>query len=194
MTNRNDLPWVPRLRQPSTISVGTRVGSRLKSVMEKFRPKPISGRNDRFAQLVFDAVESSVIAREAQRVGGLGVTVEARSGFGKPLLVSFDLQVTAEQRRQMEERLIQDISYEKQIRTYGIFIRDMLDRAAQALWDNPEIAPIGLRGRALVVDEETGQTTREWDLRDVGFEDEIARPADAYRRYGSPRSDPAWRP
>lgn len=191
---REQTPWVPRVKRPTAVWFEKKMVGGARSLLKEIRPKPLSDRNGRFTALVEEAIAGSIITEEARRVGGLQVLVQARSGFGKPMLVSFDLEVTAQQRQEMEKHLLVAGAEDEQYRTYGVFIRDLLDRAAQALWDNPEVAPVALRGRVLTVGETAEGTRQQWDLRDIGFVDEIARPVDLYRRYGSPKSDPAWRP
>lgn len=78
----------------------------------------------------------------------------------------------------------------------AVLATDLLDRAARAMWDNPELAPVAVRGRMLVgpTQAEDDEETLLLDLRDIGYPDEIARAEDLFERYGPPAFDRAWRP
>lgn len=97
----------------------------------------------------------------------------------------------------------------------GATVVDLLTRVVRAAWDNPEIAPVAVRGRILVCaggatpakghhrggGRPGARATVEGpppevlvDMRELGFVDETARPADLYEMFGAPASDPSWRP
>lgn len=78
----------------------------------------------------------------------------------------------------------------------AVLAADLLDRAARAMWDNPELAPVAVRGRMLASRTQTDpdEETLLLDLRDIGYPDEIARVEDLFERYGAPAFDQAWRP
>ncbi len=187
-------PWVPRMKSPVTLWAGSKVDQVVREFITHVRPRPNPQRPERFAQLIHKSIQTSILIVETQKVGGETIEVEVLRAFGKPLIVSYDIQVTAEQRDAVERRLMGDGQDPKQRDAYELFLVDLLDRSARAVWDNPEIAPVGLRGRIAVKDEVTGAVTVMRDLRDAGFQDEIARPQDSFERYGAPASDPNWRP
>ena len=96
----------------------------------------------------------------------------------------------------------------------GVLLGDLLMRLVEVCWDNPELAPVAVRGRVLAVHGSprhhkhlphvhhsprghrpvTGAETLVLDMRDLGFVDEIARVNDLHELYGPPKSDPLWHP
>ena len=101
------------------------------------------------------------------------------------------------------------VDHEEQ-RALAILLSDLLERLVEDCWDNPEIAPVAVRGRVIAVHDhlsragEIKHTRRHvgvsesetliLDMRDLGFQDETGRVGDLYSRYGSPKADPDWRP
>ncbi len=170
--------------------------------MRAMRPTKRGGRSERFRSLVLVALD------EAGASGGIGIAaapgidarVDVREGFGKPTLASLDILLPAGVCAPAPE------------------LAEILDRATRAVWDNRELAPLAVRGRVLsaplapgakesVHEDGADTATNERidvtgpierlvlaDMTAIGFEDEIARPADLYARYGAPASDPKWRP
>ena len=101
------------------------------------------------------------------------------------------------------------VDHEEQ-KTLAVLLSDLLERVVEGCWDNPEIAPVAVRGRVVAVHDHVSRAgeikhvrhhvgvseseTLVLDMRDLGYHDEIGRVGDLYDRYGSPKSDPAWRP
>ena len=91
--------------------------------MRAMRSQRRQGRSERFCELIVEALEASQLPRIE------GCAVEVGEGFGKPSLVSFDVRVPS------------FVSAEEAVK--------ILEVATRATWDNPEIAPIVIRGRVL---------------------------------------------
>ena len=151
-----------------------------------------TGRTQRFVDLATAALDSGFPARahEAGDADGSAqeprrvVHVEVGEGFGRPSLVSIDVVVASS-----------DALSEREVATRA------LDAITRATWNNPEMAPVSVRARVLVVHDEVGdleapgaQTDTVVDMSALGFADEIARPDELYDCYGAPECDPAWRP
>ena len=97
-----------------------------------------------------------------------------------------------------------------QQRALAVFLVDLLERLVEGCWDNPEIAPVAVRGRVIAVHDHLSRAgeikhtrrhvgvseseTLVLDMRDLGYQDETGRVGDLYNRYGSPKADPDWRP
>ena len=91
-------------------------------------------RDQRFEQLVHDRLLHSPFADLAMRED-LRYRASVRESFGKPLLVTFDLLIPHDATREGGGRL----SFE--------LLKDVLERVAQTVWHNPEVAPVAVRGR-----------------------------------------------
>lgn len=162
--------------------------------MRAMRPARRRGRSSRFRTLVLATVDEAIRTRVADLDPStpLEVRADVGEGFGKPALVTFDIVLP---------------------RDFGArsdALVDLLDAAARAVWDNRELAPLAIRGRVLAEDARSScdapigeggapdpQTEGPLVLADMtalGFSDETARPDDLFSRYGSPASDPGWRP
>lgn len=194
--------------------------------MQAMRPSKRSGRSSRFRTLLLSSVDEALRARleDLEPSIPLEVSVEVGEGFGKPALVAFD------------------ISLPKGGGVSPTILSELLDVATKAVWDNPELAPVAIRGRIITpfdvparegaggswagraCSDEAGpepeladsasaagptsagseeEVTKEGgkagvlvlaDMTVLGFLDETARPEDLFARYGSPASDPRWRP
>lgn len=194
--------------------------------MQAMRPSKRSGRSSRFRTLLLSSVDEALRARleELEPSIPLEVSVEVGEGFGKPALVAFDIFLPK----------VGGVS--------PAILSELLDVATKAVWDNPELAPVAIRGRIITpidvparedaggswagraCSDEAGpepeladsgsaagptsagseeEVTKEGgkagvlvlaDMTVLGFLDETARPEDLFARYGSPASDPRWRP
>lgn len=162
--------------------------------MRAMRPARRRGRSSRFRTLVLATVDEAIRTRVADLDPStpLEVRADVGEGFGKPALATFDIVLP---------------------RDFGArsdALVDLLDAAARAVWDNRELAPLAIRGRVLAEDarsscdapiDEGGAPDPQTegplvltDMTALGFSDETARPDDLFSRYGSPASDPGWRP
>ncbi len=188
------IPWIPHRGSKASRWVTHGVDRVLREFIGHLRPTPPPGRPQRFTWLIRRSFQDRLLGIVAQRTGGVNVQVQFLQAFGKPMVIDFDIGVTREQYRQMEEALLTQGVEEESRYSYRVFVEDILDLAARALWDNPEVAPVALRGRISVGPDDDGEVEVLHDLRDVGFADEMARPEDLYRRYGAPASDPDWKP
>ncbi|WP_099332866.1 hypothetical protein [Actinomyces minihominis] len=165
------------------------VRNTVKNLFGNMKHQPVPGRNERILKLVTDTVLAAPAVRLLPDPEELEVRVDVQEGFGKPLLITIDLVATLSH-SEMDQYSTEERQTLKRIFT------DLLDRAATVAWDNPEVAPVGVRGRVLVVTpaDEGGEQYLVADMTDLGFEDEIARVSDLYERLGAPDSDPDWRP
>lgn len=173
---------MPQIANPlliGAIGVGA-IGAGI--AMRAMRPQRRQGRSERFRDLLLESLEASGLS------GIEGCAVEVGEGFGKPSLVSFDVVAAPPS------------SFDDAVR--------ILETATRAAWDNPELAPIVIRGRVLRADASAGSdeggagknapdlpSRRLFaDMTALGFADEIARPDELYASFGAPASDPTWRP
>ncbi len=181
-------------------------------IKQSFSPQWPVGRDERFRRGLERVVHRSALGREVEEFGGVAVAVSVDEAFGKPVLVSVDLRVSEEQIKQMANRWRVDPKDQKLRETYRLLAADLLERVVERCWDNPEIAPVGVRGRVVILrgdpqqpppDGREGDRSRLvlvegekvlLDMTSLGFRDEIARPRDLYLRYGPALSDPKWRP
>lgn len=129
------------------------------------------GRSDRFRTWVEQTVEQFLDKAALPAESVCKVAVDVLEGFGKLPTVNVDISVEQ----------AEGIWSETQC-------SDLLEYIAQSVWDNPEMAPVAVRGR--IVDSEDQQQIA--DMTVAGFEDEVARPQDLLDRFGSPASDPTW--
>lgn len=165
-------------------------------------PKPIPDRSERLVQLIEGSVGKMPLLNLFPQVGAPTYRLSIDEAFGKPLLVTVDLLFADPQ------RVLVGLAHEEE-QALMVLAADLLDRVVAALWDNPTIAPIAVRGRVLVtraVDEAQSEPVSRnhlqllpgevlvVDMQDLGFADEIARSEDLFDRYGPAASDPDWRP
>ncbi|MFC7581372.1 pyridine nucleotide-disulfide oxidoreductase [Schaalia naturae] len=188
------------------------------AAVRTLRPRGRRGREERFRQRIAEALaRGRGVPEGGGDAGGPGaelglspedLEVRVEESFGKPTLVSVDVRVD-------RERLARAADGSAATPADAILL-DLLDRIARAAWDNPEVAPVAVRGRitlnvagegegdAVVAPGADGPSAPGApagggprvlaDMTALGFPDEIARPGDLYDRYGAPASDPAWRP
>lgn len=219
----HDKKKLPQINNPLTIAalgVGMRA---VRSATHNLRPSFRPGRAERFRLRVLRSLQSSAALAEVERFGGFDIRVDVKESFGKPTLVSADLCISERQRKGIQKRL--EIEGKEIEESYRVLVRDLLERMVEELWDNPEIAPVAVRGRIVAVPEghdcakpeshsslhfgerhfgerhlgdrhpqKTSGVKVLMDMTNLGFEDEIGRPADLYDTYGAPASDPNWRP
>ena len=166
------------------------------------KPTRRRGRSDRFETLIEAGIDD-VLTEKCGKDIHFDVSVNVGEGFGKPALVTFDITVDTDGAECQEDDL-----------------REILDGATQAVWDNGELAPLAIRGRIMAqvladadcdtagqTDQnsisadaldmsETGATSSivMADMTLLGFDDGTARPTDLFERYGAPASDRNWRP
>lgn len=162
---------LPQIDNPVLIGVAGlgAVGAGL--ALRTLRPGHRVGRSERIRVRVVGAVQRGA------EVHGPGsepssVDVQVHEAFGKPPLVSIDVHM--------------------ETKVEAATAEDLLDRAVRAAWDNPELAPVAVRARLLLGGPESSEVLT--DMTSLGCEDETARPADLFTRYGAPASDPTWRP
>lgn len=191
---------IPQIASPWAIGVLGLGALGAGIAMRAMRPPHRSGRSSRFRSLLLSGVGESLRAR-VPGASPFDASVEVGEGFGKPALVSFDLSwpgggAGASDSPGPVPPLGPDL------------LAEALDAATRALWDNPELAPVAIRGRIIAsagIPEEGGadaggagaESPRVRVLADMtalGFLDETARPEDLFARYGSPASDPSWMP
>lgn len=206
--------WSPRVHNPLAVKILSWTANITSGLTRDWRPTFLPGREERFQALLRRELASSPLMNEADRVGGVVIDVDIRSAFGKPTLVNVDLRLTERQYELIIEHLrkehegeegsqeIEDAQWEDtqwedtQWKAYRFFLADLLERLVQAVWDNPEIAPVAVRGRGVLTDNSPEMKVKAVtiDMTDIGYQDETARPADLYRNLGAPASDPQWRP
>lgn len=182
-----ELPDVKGWLTTTTLAAASKVTGK---ILRALRPTTMHGRQKRFEELVDQRLGRSPYSDLKFRVG-------VQHSFGKPLLVTFDL-----------------LSQRENIPT--AFAKDLMERVTEALWHNPEVAPVSIRGRLLLDEtadksaagDEKGparhtseSTLREaggpqvlLDMRDLGFQDEIVRASDLYLTFGPPAADPNFHP
>jgi hypothetical protein len=166
---------LPQIDNPVLIGVAGLGALGAGLALRSLRPTHRAGRSERIRMLVSDAVQRGVEVHGPETAPA-SVDVQVHEAFGKPPLVSIDVRME----RTVDEEVAQDL----------------LDRAVRAAWHNPELAPVAVRARVLLpVHKERDPSAKVLvDMTALGCEDETARPADLYARYGSPASDPNWRP
>lgn len=140
----------------------------------RLRSSGRGGRDERFSQWLTVALEEAgfPIRTEGDHVQCVtDVKVSVLEGFGKLPLVNADVAVD------VDSPLWSPVVSEQ-----------IVDVLAQAAWHNPEIAPVAVRAR-IVADSDGVELC---DMRSIGAEAEVALPADLFRRFGAPASDPTW--
>lgn len=103
--------------------------------------------------------------RLAKTPGLARISVETKQAFGKPLLVRARVELSE----------------------IPVSPTDVLERTAHYLWDYAPKTPVALSVTVLGPGE-------HWNLVDLDFRDEVARPHELYERFGAPASDPTWKP
>ncbi len=186
-------PWWDGLERRVTAALRIATDA-TRSLLGNVKPSWVPGRDERFRARLERAVAHLPAVQDHLGSGQLELRVNVFEGFGKPTLVNFDIVF---------------VDPEQEVSADSVLVQDLLDRATELFWDNPEMAPVAARGRILVSrpledgpkkGEPPGhQSLRRgeelvMDLETLGFADEIARAADLYDRFGPPRFDPAWRP
>ncbi|QWW20764.1 hypothetical protein I6B53_10465 [Schaalia sp. 19OD2882] len=169
------------------------------------RPSRRGGRTARFRSLALGALAGAPSGPSGRMELA---DLQVQEGFGKPTLVSFDVLVDGlgdggeagrDRAQGTTSALVNEPDAEPPADStppaqvaadIGPLLLDAFDRLVQAIWDNPEIAPVAIRGRLL----SPSGTRPLADMTSLGFDGEIARPADLYEHYGSPASDRGWRP
>lgn len=153
-----------------------------------FRPDRTGGRTSRFLVLAHRILDETPVGAGPRLILR---DLHVHEGFGKPTLVSVDVLVEGNTEKDTREEDGHKAVAEISPRIEGVF-----DRLIHAIWDNPEIAPVAIRGRIFegVHRNTPPEETPIVDMTILGFDGEIARPADLYARYGPPASDLAWKP
>ena len=161
----------------------------VKNLLGNVKPTPVPGRTERIRLVVREKLRLSPLLKMLPEGARVVVKVDLDESFGKPLLLTLDvvMMATIEELRAYSEA---------EQKTLSGLLSDLLDRAVLVAWDNPEIAPVAVRGR--IVFENTGDEGAKAitvaDMTTLGFEDEIARVEDLYQRFGAPLADPDWQP
>ncbi len=212
---------LPQITGPKTIRALGTARNFARSTIGHLRPVIPPGRNQRFQNLISVVLDTSPLVEEVREWADIDVRAEVFEGFGKPTLVSFDVVLTDHDPNHSE---LGDVSRPER-RSLVVLSEDVLERVVEAIWDNPEMAPVGIRGRVLVSsamspDSEGSEVGTEgvlgdvedrarvaaqgqdikadesvlFDMRDLGYVDEVARVDDLFARYGAPSFDPTWRP
>lgn len=224
---------LPQIRGRSTIAALWFAQGTAKGLLGNIRPMRKPGRAERFRALLIDHLGSTPVVKEIRDHLGTDVRVDVFEAFGKPSLVSFDLVLLDPEDRLTGVRELyfarkagkqidstdgegtetpgtveHDLSPEER-GSLAVLTADLMERAVRVLWDNPEMAPVAVRGRIIAVHSTEygkdlphtrGKLTLErnesllLDLTDLGYMDEIARVEDLYLKYGPPASDPLWKP
>ena len=211
---------LPQIDNPLIVGALGVGSAAIGTALESLLPAKRLGRDERFADYVARGIIDG--APEMHRVVTKdSIDLSVHEAFGKPALVNVDITVDAAKVGEWfrasdaraglgAEELVDVIADE----VPDIYVTDVLERMAQLVWDNPEMAPVAVRGRVIVMNSakfgekdsepDPGGAKRKAprqaatrilaDMSDLGFEDEIARPADLYLRFGPPASDPLWRP
>lgn len=217
---------LPQITGKKTIYTLGALRSMIKGMLGNIKPTVPPGRNDRFRQLIASVIDASPLTADLRQYLGVEERVEVFEGFGKPTLVSFDVMLMDPEdhldrvrdlylaRRSgllepVEDQQTEGLSDQEKA-GLGVLGADLFDRVVAAVWNNPELAPIAIRGRVIAASEREDEEldlprTKNkiemrpgeellFDMRDLGYTDEIARMDDLYARYGAPASDPGWRP
>ena len=185
---------VPKVRGWATSGLIGSATATVSRALKDLRPAHKPGREERFEDLVSDRLRTSPFAARLEECGDIHYRVDVNESFGKPLLVNFDVLIPKDSRACEGGGLPDAV------------LQDVLESLTEALWNNPEVAPVAVRGRVVAawspeeLEEEdidtrgrlsdTPEATVVMDLADLGFEDEIARVRDLYERFGPPAADP----
>ena len=210
--------WRDRLRRAVPVNKGSRRGATgrqlpqitgvftlaalrslrrvVKRALAGLRPTPPVGRDERFRTLVLEQINSSPLVDVRGPGREVDAEVEVLQTFGKPTIVSFDVVVVDESGAPEDADGRDGIFASPGQRALAV---DLFDRVVQAIWNNPEMAPVGIRGRVFVTrpgeaENAAPEKSLVFDMTELGFQDEIARPQTLFGRYGAPTSDPEWRP
>lgn len=188
---------IPLLKSRLSRGGLTAMSKTVKTFLGNLKPSYRPGRSERLSDLVHDLLVRSPFAQNRARRGSLRFRIQVNESFGKPLLVNFDL-------------LVPQKEWADPDRTAFSLLEDVFERVTEALWHNPEVAPVAVRGRVLVVEDIEAVLAQPFDSRqhmsdppgsetlmdmmDMGFRDEIARVSDLYERFGPPKADPNFHP
>lgn len=183
---------MPQINHPLLIGAAGLMAVGAGAAWAALRPSKRPGRTDRMRALV----EAVVEADSGVRSQGVSLgPVEIKEGFGKPALVSFDLVLpSANPEGHAAAPVVSPL------------LEVLFDKVVHCLWDNPEIAPVAVRGRFVKAialpggsadredSDREGLLVEVADMSELGFASEVARPEELYEHYGAPASDRTWRP
>lgn len=204
-------PRLPQINNPLTIAILSAGVKTLRAVTRNLGSSSRVGRTQRFQQRISRRLQGSGIVAYLDKTGDLDVTVSVNEAFGKPTLVSVDIRLTEAQARSVRQNIGAGEKQNDREKAYFVFMTDLLERAVEQVWDNPEIAPVAIRGRIVSVDDLGSPRPEEesllrngkvksqseqsvlFDMTSLGYQDEIARPRDLFEVYGAPASDRSWR-
>ncbi len=220
---------LPQITGKKTIAALGAFRSMVRGAFGNLKVSVPPGRNERFESLITRVLDASPLIDDIEEILTVRVRVNVFEGFGKPTLVSFDVLIVdrSDQLDEVRDDYLarsnalvvsgdssaeaEDSSENHEQTGLGVLGSDLFDRVVSAVWNNPEMAPIGVRGRVIAVHGEVDQDEANqaeslagtdlrpneellFDMRDLGYVDEIARVDDLYQRYGAPAFDPLWRP
>lgn len=187
---------LPQITSRTSIAGLSAVRSAVRGLLGNLKPTFPPGRDERFRNLIVEAVGGAEVLRTIQQEHATDVRAVVLEAFGKPTRVEFDLVV-----------------YDPDDRLHPlrepVLAADLLYRAIRAVWDNPEMAPVAVRGRVVAVRRNPTADGGTWnrahsdqspdesvllDARDAGFVEPLARAEDLYEHFGAPMSDPTWHP
>ncbi|WRS30849.1 hypothetical protein U6G28_03960 [Actinomycetaceae bacterium MB13-C1-2] len=137
---------LPQITGPKTIRTLGAVRSLVRSTVGHLKPVIPPGRNERFRNLIMVVLDASPLVEEVRKWSDIDVRAEVFEGFGKPTLVNFDVILTDHDPNHSE---LEGVSKAEQL-SLGVLGEDVFERAVEAIWNNPEMAPVGIRGRVLV--------------------------------------------
>ncbi len=190
---------LPHINSRAAMTALAAVRIAVRNVLGNIKPTPVPGRNERFRQLLTMKLQQSPLYQEINERWKPEIRVDVNQAFGKPTLVSLDLLFLDPEKRLRHTK--------DENRKSLAVIEDQLLELVEEAWDNPEIAPIAVRARAVAEYQRTSDLPHSrgaidalenesliLDLADMGFTDEIARAEDLYARFGSPAADPHWHP
>ncbi len=176
------------------------VRTAVKRFLGNVKPTPEPGRTERMRMRVEGQVLANPITDLLPEGSEVKVRLELNESFGKPLLATLDIVGS------LPPDALTEMTAEETADLTGLFI-DLLDRSVQQVWDNPEVAPVAVRGRIVAsgvpLSAKTERRLRPSrhpkevvvaDMRSLGYQDEIARVEDLYEKFGSPFADPDWHP
>lgn len=163
---------LPQIDNPLLIAAAGVGAMGVGAALRRLRPGGRGGRPERFAQGVYKSLAAVSLGDAELDAIVRDMKVDVLEGFGKLPLVSVDLYVD-----------------DDSALWTSLLGQDMLEVVSEHVWNNPEIAPVAVRGRLLSAVD--GHQIA--DMEALGFDGEIARPADLFERFGPPASDPKWK-
>lgn len=119
-----------------------------RSTIGNLKPQIPPGRNERFRTLITGVMDASPLIEEVRNWASIEVRAEVFEGFGKPTLVSFDVVLVDHDPNHDE---LEGVSKAEKL-SLGVLGEDVFERIIEAVWNNPEIAPVGIRGRVVISD------------------------------------------